>query len=422
MNRTIKLFTLFAIVLALVLTTAVLPTTTRAQEGVTISLWSRVANTEVLDVLSKAWNSTHKNQIEVTYIPNAEFVTKFATAMASGAGPDIISIDLIYVPAFAAAGQMTDISELAKKLPFFDKLSPSHVRLGVFEGKNYALPFSAEGSVLLYNKGLFKKAGLDPEKPPTTWDEIYEASKKITALGDGNYGFYFAGACAGCNAFTFLPLIWASGGDVLSEDGSKATLTDPAVKDALAFYRKLWEEKQVPEGAKVDTGSEFLNAFRTGKIGMAGSGAFSIGTLKRENPEIDFGLTFLPGKTGGKSSFAGGDSIGIPAGSKYVNEAFEFIEWMLEEEVQVEQFAKSAQLPVRTDLAKNKYFEEDPRLTVNAEAMALGRTPYSLKYNDLFNDPNGPWLAMLQTAIFDGKVDEAIATAQERFTQILTQK
>jgi multiple sugar transport system substrate-binding protein len=420
MNRSTRLLLLLFVALSLAFATFQ-PRPVQAQ-GVKISLWSRVANQPVLDVLSKAYNDTHTNQIEVTLIPNDQFVTKFATAMASGAGPDIISIDLIYVPAFAAAGQMTDISDLAKKLPFFDKLSPSHVRLGMYQGKNYALPFSAEGSVLLYNKGLFKQAGLDPEKPPTNWDEIYDYAKKITALGSDTYGFYFAGSCAGCNAFTYLPLIWASGGDVLSEDGSTATLTDPMVKAALEFYKKMWDEKLIPEGAKVDNGSEFLNAFRTGKIGMAGSGAFSIGTLKKENPEIDFGLTYLPGQKGGKSSFAGGDSIGIPAGSKYVNEAFDFIQWMLTDEVQLEQFAKSNQLPVRTDLAENKYFEADPRLTINAQAMAIGRTPYSLKYNDLFNDANGPWLTMIQSAIFDGKVDEAIQAAQERFTQILTQK
>jgi multiple sugar transport system substrate-binding protein len=421
MNRFIKLFLLTLVTVALLFSSLQLKAS-YAQDSVKISLWSRVANQPVLDVLSKAYNDSHKNQIEVTLIPNDQFVTKFATAMASGAGPDIISIDLIYVPAFAAAGQMTDITDLAKKLPFYDKLSPSHVRLGIYQGKNYSLPFSAEGSVLLYNKGLFKQAGLDPEKPPTTWDEIYQDAKKITALGKDTYGFYFAGSCAGCNAFTYLPLIWASGGDVLSDDGSKATLTDPAVKAALEFYKKMWDEKLIPEGAKVDNGSEFLNAFRTGKIGMAGSGAFSIGTLKKENPEIDFGLTYLPGQKGGKSSFAGGDSIGIPSGSQHVNEAFDFIQWMLTDDVQLEQFAKSNQLPVRTDLAKNKYFDADPRLTVNAQAMALGRTPYSLKYNDLFNDANGPWLAMIQHAIFDGKVDEAIQTAQDSFTKILSQK
>ena len=59
---------------------------------------------------------------------------------------------------------------------------------------------------------------------------------------------------------------------------------------------------------------------------------------------------------------------------------------------------------------------------MNAEAMALGKTPYSVHYNELFNDANGPWLAMIQTAIFEGKVDEAIQTAQQHFTEIMNQK
>jgi multiple sugar transport system substrate-binding protein len=107
---------------------------------------------------------------------------------------------------------MTDLTDLAQGLLFFDQLSPSHVRLGTYNERIYALPFNAEGSVLVYNKDLFRQAGLDPEKPPTNWAEIAEYSKKIAALGNDTYGFYFSGACAGCNAFSVLPYIWASGG------------------------------------------------------------------------------------------------------------------------------------------------------------------------------------------------------------------
>ncbi len=187
--------------------------------------------------LVDAWNVDHPNKIEVTVIPAADYMTKVGASVAAGAPPDLMAVDLIYVPQFAAANQLTDITEMAKALPYFDKLSPSHVRLATYEDKIYGLPFNAEGSYLIYNKDLFTKAGLDPEKPPTTWAEIADAAKKITALGDDNYGFYFSGACAGCNAFTFLPLMWANGGDVLSADGKTATLTDPAVKAALEFYK-----------------------------------------------------------------------------------------------------------------------------------------------------------------------------------------
>ena len=122
-------------------------------------------------------------------------------------------------------------------------------------------------------------------------------------------------------------------------------MTDPNVKAALEFYKKMWDEDLIPPGAKVDTGTDFLNAFAGGKIGMAGSGAFSISTLKNDHPDVDFGMTFLPGQKGGKGSFAGGNSIGIPKGSKYVKEAFEFIQWCTTEDVQLERSPRMLNCP-----------------------------------------------------------------------------
>ncbi len=406
-------------VLVLILATFALSLPSSAQEPVTVQFWSRDSAATLVQSLADAYNATHDNQVEVTLIPAAEYITKLGTAIAAGEPPDLLAIDLIYVPQFAAADQLTEISDLASQLPFFDTLSPSHIRLATYEDGLYALPFNAEASVLLYNRDLFRQAGLDPEQPPTTWQEIYDDAVAISALGEDIDGFYFSGACAGCNAFTFLPLIWASGGDVLSEDGSEATLTDPAVKAALEFYHQMWAEGLIPETSQTDTGAEFLSAIFSGNVAMLGSGAFSISTIKNEHPEIDFGITFLPGQEGGVSSFAGGDSIGIPSGSAHPQEAFDFIEWALSDEVQLEMYAATASLPVRTDLVQNKYFDEDPRLQTSAEAMAFGRTPYSLVYNQLFNDANGPWLAMIQQAVFDGEIDEAIAAAQEQFTEII---
>lgn len=395
---------------------------TQQEEAVTLSFWTRAATSGVVEQLAEAWNATHKNQIEVTVIPNDQFVTKFATAIAGGQAPDLAAIDLIYTPAFMQAEQLTDITDLANDMPYLGDLSPAHVALGTWrDGKIYGLPFAAEGSVLVYNKGLFEQAGLDPDSPPTTWDEIYEAAAAINELGDDTYGFYFSGACAGCNAFTFLPYIWASEGDVLSADYSQPTVDSPEVKAALEFYKKMWDERLVPEGAKVDNGADFINGFTTGKVGMIGSGAFAISLLKNDHPDIDFGITYLPGQGGGRSSFAGGDNIGIPKGSEYVDEAFEFLEWLYSDEVQLEYYAKNNSLPVRTDLAENEYFEADPRLSTSASAMAIGKTPYSVKYNDLFNDNNGPWLGLLQQAIFEGDVDGAVTDAQERFSEIMSE-
>ena len=77
---------------------------------------------------------------------------------------------------------------------------------------------------------------------------------------------------------------------------------------------------------------------------------------------------------------------------------------------------------MRTDIAESAYAKLDPRYFVVAKAMATGKTPYSTKYNELLNDPNGPWLGMVQTAVFGKGVDEAVKGAQEKFTKILNAK
>jgi multiple sugar transport system substrate-binding protein len=416
-----KMRILGAIAVLTVMVGATTPQAHPTHAATAISFWVRDSDAGFVQPLVKAYNASHADQVNLNIIPAPQFVAKFGTAVAGGEAPDVVAIDLIYLPAFASANQMTDITDSAHKLPFFSTLSPSHVRLATYNGRLYGVPFSAEGSVLLYNKGLFRQAGLNPNAPPTTWAQIEADAKKITDLGHGIHGFYFAGSCAGCNAFTYLPLIWASGGDVLSADGKTATITSSApVRQALAFYRRLWVENLIPAGAKVDSGTNFLTAFTTGKVGMAGSGAFSIGILKNQYPKIDFGLTYLPGMTGGWSSFAGGDTIGIPKGSAHVQEAWNFITWCLSPDVQVNIFAKNGSIPVRTDLAVNKYSKLDPRFVVTANAMAHGRTPYSVHYNELFNDANGPWLAMIQQAVFSGQIDQAMRAAQQRFTRILS--
>ncbi len=388
-----------------------------------INFWVRENDKAFTVPLVSAYNASHVNKVRLKVIPAEDFVTKFNTAITAGEPPDVIAIDLIYLPAFNAAHQMEDITELAHRLSFFSKLSRSHINLATYNGKLYGLPYSADGSILLYNKTLFTQAGLDPNTPPTTWNEIEADSKKITALGNGNKGFYFSGRCAGCNAFTILPLIWAGGGDVLSSDYSTATLTSPAVKNALAFYHRLWVEGQMPQGAMDDNGNHganFIDAFTTGKIGMIGGGVFAIALLKSQYPKINFGVTYLPGENGGTSSFAGGDTIGIPRGSKHPAEAFDFMTWCLSSQTQVELLAKNSQVPVRTDLGVNKYSLRDPRYVTASNAFSQGRTPYSTHYNQLFNDANGPWITAIQRAVFDGRIDEALATAQQQSAQILS--
>lgn len=155
-----------------------------------LSMWARSSTEAYSTAMVKAFNESHTDKINLNLIPNEQFVAKVGTAIAGGAPPDLMSIDLIYVPTFARGEELTDITAQAKALPFYDVLSKSHLRLSTFEGKLYAVPYSAEASFLMYNKALFRRAGLDPEVPPRSWAEVRSAAEKITALGDGTYGYY----------------------------------------------------------------------------------------------------------------------------------------------------------------------------------------------------------------------------------------
>jgi multiple sugar transport system substrate-binding protein len=141
--------------------------------------WVRASEASTSQPLVKAYNATHATQVSLNLIPDPQFATKFSTASAGGTVPDVAAIDLVAMPSFAAAGQMMDITTFAHTLPHFAQLSPSHVRLATYQGKLYGVPYDAESSILIYNKNLFRQAGLNPNRPPTTWGQIEADSKKI---------------------------------------------------------------------------------------------------------------------------------------------------------------------------------------------------------------------------------------------------
>ncbi|WP_395812362.1 extracellular solute-binding protein, partial [Devosia sp.] len=155
---------------------------------------------------------------------------------------------------------------------------------------------------------------------------------------------------------------------------------------------------------------------------MQGSGGFAIAALKANHPEIDFGIAPLPGVNEGEaSSFVGGDVIAIPKGSKNAEIATKFIQWQLTDEAQLQGLAKNLILPSRSDLADNEYFKAEPRYITTAQAVGIGQTPYAFRFNDMVNADQSPWLTMLQTAVFDGDIDGAIATARETMLGIAAQ-
>lgn len=395
---------------------AVVPGTAFAE---TLSIWARSSSSTAAQHMIDLWNASHDDKIELTTIPDNQMVTKLATSVQAGDVPDLISFDLIFMPDFMKAGFLTDLTAELSADPNQAKVAKAFRDLATYDGKLYGTGFTPDVSILLYNKDLFAKAGLDPESPPRTIAQIQEYAKKINDTVPGAYGYYFSGSCGGCNIFTQAPMMWASGTTLLPTSGDAPALEGPGIVEVLTMLKDMWEAGIIPESAEADTGQNFFATFETGNIGMVGSGGFAISALKANHPDMNFGIAPLPGINEGEaSSFVGGDVIAIPTGAKNVELAKQFIAWQLTDEAQLEGLAKNLILPSRTDLADNKYFQEEPRYIVTAQAVGIGQTPYAFHFNDMVNADQSPWLTMIQTAVFDGDVEGAIETARETMRAI----
>ncbi len=144
-----------------------------------------------------------------------------------------------------------------------------------WKGKTYGVPTNNETMALIWNAGLFKDAGLDPEKPPATWDDVVAYSKQIKEkTGKNGYGMV-ARVNAGNTPFRFMPQLWAYGGGALDEAEAQPDLQDgdrqqsPAAKKALqASYDMYVRDKSVPTSALTNTQNENQDPFIAGQLGM----------------------------------------------------------------------------------------------------------------------------------------------------------
>lgn len=349
-------------------------------------------------------------------------VAKLAQAIASGDVPDLMGLDLIYGPQFEAAGQLVDITDYFKDDPTLKTASPGHMTVATYDGRLYGVPLYADVSALFYNKGLFREAGLDPEKPPTSLAEIREYADKITAIGGDVKGYFLPGSCAGCNIFTVGPLMWASGASI-EPNADGEPLVGDGVKEVLQWARDMIKAGNVHDDARAENGETFHLRFGSGKLGMMGTGNFNITLAREQNPNMDFGIALLPGvDPGSAASFIGGDLVTIPKGSTRVDDAVDFMKFILSDEVQVEGYAKMLNLTTRSDMTDNPYFNAEPLVQEVAKGLSVGQTPYTLTFFEQINSPQGPWLQMLQRAYYtDDDLDEIIADAQEQMKAIAAQ-
>ena len=206
---------------------------------------------------------------------------------------------------------------------------------------------------MVWNKDLYKKAGLDPDQGPTSIDEFVEQAKKVAALNeDGVAGSYLAGQSGGALVFDLFPSVWADGESVMNDDGTEATLNNDSMKGVLNAYRELANtDNGLGAGSKEETGATWTAPFANGKIGVMPYPNTSTTALFEAEKDGGFevGVTPIPGTKKGKTStFLGGDAMGISKDSKHVAQAWNFLYWLMSDDAQKKVFSPTTAAPPPT--------------------------------------------------------------------------
>lgn len=389
-------------------------------DGTEITLWTRSPLERQAKNVVEAYNKSHKNQVKLEIIPNDDMEGKVGGASQTDSLPDILAGDVVRIPYWASEGIFTDITKQIDGLDNKADLQQGHIEAGTVDGAEYTLPFITDVSVMVWNKTLYKEAGLDPEQGPKSIAEFTEQAKKVAALNkDGVAGSYLAGQSGGALVFDLFPSVWADGESVMNKDGSEATLDNDSMKDVLDAYKELANTTNgLGAGSKEETGATWTAPFANGKIGVMPYPNTSTTALfdAEKDGGFEVGVAPIPGTKEGKTStFLGGDAMGISKDSKHVAQAWNFLYWLMQSDAQKEVFADQGDTASNIQTLKTAYKDADPRIqTINSVIIdGNGQTPKSPAFNEAFNAAGSPWQLLVQNAVWgsgDLKADNKAVT------------
>ncbi|MFJ5058672.1 ABC transporter substrate-binding protein [Streptomyces nigra] len=201
--------------------------------------------------------------------------------------------------------QAADITPYVKELKSYSTIQQQLRDIYTVDGKVYGVPRTGYSMGLIYNKALFEKAGLDPDKPPATWDEVRTAAKRIAGLGGGTVG-YADYSAQNQGGWHFTAELYSQGGDVVSPDGKKATVDSPEGREVLQTLHDMrWKDDSM--GSKqLLVINDVQQMMGSGKLGMYLAAPDNIPILVKEKGGNYKDLALAP-MPGGKGTLIGGD-------------------------------------------------------------------------------------------------------------------
>jgi len=330
------------------------------------------------DALEKLVEDYNKTQSDITIKPifqglYDEVKTKLINASKTDKLPDISQVAIEYLDVFiheARIDPITDVISEDDKNDILSQFWNGVTRNGVV----YAFPFNQSVQVLYYNKDAFKNAGLNPEKPPKTWEDIIQYGKKLTIdFNDDGVIDQWGLMISLEGVFGFTPLIRQVGGEFLNDDRTKALFNDAKGVKVMKMLQDMeYKYKIMPLNWTLFEGT---NAFLTGKIAM---GPITCAGIKfaEENLLWNLGITPLP-YIENKSVLLGGAGIVVfTKSSRRKRAAMDFIRWLTNKDNCIRWHEETGYLPIRKSAIDSIELKSFHKINPNYK-VPIAQLPYS---------------------------------------------
>lgn len=374
-------------------------------------------NADTFDAMVDDYNAGHEGVvIKTSNVPNADFLTKLRASATSNTLPDIAIGDLVWVPQINQIGTLADLELPADVL---SDINPALTAFGSIDGKQVSVPVSANNLGLIYNKTLFEEAGLDPEAPPLTWEELKADGAEILAkTGKPAFELFTqAGDNGEGLTWNFQVNLWQVGGEFLTADNSAAAFNTDAGAEALSYWVDL-----IGSGlSKVGPWGELGKS----EVASANDGSWMVG-IWAPDPPFDFGTSTAPYPEDGQpaTNLGGEQAMVFDNSPETTKAATDFLAWFLEPEQVLSWSETTGMLPVTTSVATGDEYlgwvdENQPRLRPYVEQMA-----------DAHARPNTPLYPAISLAFAqqiekaltgEVSVEEALANAEKAVNDVIAQ-
>jgi ABC-type sugar transport system, periplasmic component len=339
-------------------------------EKVTLELWNYLSSASLpeFEKVVEEFNAS-QDRIEVvsTFVARADLMNQYTMGAISGELPDIGMVDGPDMASYIEMGVFEDITDLINSWGQIENFisGPLESCRGE-DGQLYGLPHVTNCLGLFYNKDLLSAAGY--ENPPATWEELKEIAAAVT--DEDTYGMAICARGDEEGMFNYIPWLYSTGQDIQSLD-------TPEAAKSLEFLSGLIEDGAMSKEIINWNQSDVKEAFASQKTAMMVNGPWQVPSLLEA--DFEWGVALIP-RDEINASVLGGENFGICAGTKYKEEAFEFLAYMMDAQKSADFCEKTGKFPPRTDALKLKQiWTEDPIYSVFAENLeyAVPRGPHA---------------------------------------------